>query len=482
MSLAIVGVAAIVALGSAVAPAGSTGADGPMGRADPQGVVAHQGRWLVDQKGRVLLLHGVNMVEKTAPYYPSSGGFSDADAAWLADNGLRVVRVGILATGLMPRPGQVDERYISHIVATVNDLKRHGIYALIDFHQDGYGPTVGSDGFPDWMTLTGSAVNNHVGFPLYYVDDPATQQAFQSFWDNAPGPDGRPLQSDYVAMFHAVAERFADNPAVLGYDLFNEPWPGTVWQPCLAATGCPALDHSELGPLYAEAVQGIRSAGDSHMIFGEPFTLFNFGVSPTSIPLPGNDPRAGMSFHMYTADPTKDPNVIANAIGWSATTGGALMNTEWGAVTDSSAIERQAGELDTALVPWIFWSMGEVVSNLNLPPSGANLIASTVAALVRPYPLAVAGTPRTLAYSPIDRTLSFGWSTAKPGGGSYEPGTHTDVVAPATVYPTGYHVSVRGGRVTSAPCASTISIANLPGDHPVRLRVFPAGTCPGGLR
>ena len=472
------GVAVVMALASA----GRVGADGPSGRASPQGLVAHQGRWLVDQKGRVLLLHGVNMVEKTAPYYPSSGGFSDADAAWLADNGLRVVRVGILATGLMPRPGLVDERYLSHIVATVDDLKRHGIYSLVDFHQDGYGPTVGSDGFPDWMTLTGSAVNNHVGFPQYYVEDPATQQAFQSFWDNAPGPHGRPLQSDYVAMFHAVAQRLADDPAVLGYDLFNEPWPGNVWQPCLSAAGCPALDHSELGPLYAEAVHGIRSAGDHHLIFGEPFSLFNFGVSPTSIPLPGDDPRAGLSFHMYTVDPTMDPTVIANAVGWSAATGGALLNTEWGAVTDSTAIERQAGELDGALVPWIFWSMGEIVNNLNLPPSGANLIASTVGALVRPYPVAVAGTPSALAYSPADRTLTFGWSTVRPGGGSYGAGTHTDVVAPTTVYPTGYHVSVSGGRVTSAPCASTISVANLPGDHPVRLRASPADTCPGGLR
>jgi endoglycosylceramidase len=440
----------------------------------PRGQIGHQGRWLVDKDDRVLLFHGINIVEKAAPYYPAAAGFSDADAAWLADNGLRVVRVGILATGLMPTPGVVDERYISHVAATVADLRRHGIYSLIDFHQDGYGPSVGDDGFPASMTVTGTAVNNHVGFPLYYIDNPAVQQAFQSFWDDAPGSDGKSLQSDYVSMFHAVAERFAHNPNVLGYDLFNEPWPGNVWQPCIAAqAGCPSLDNSELGPLYAKAVQGIRAAGDTHLIFGEPFVLFNFGLSTTSLPLPGTDPNSGMAFHMYTLDPTKEPDVLANAAAWSTSAGGALLNTEWGAVRTTTVIERQADELDAALVPWIFWSMGEVVNDLNLPPSGTNLTASTVSALVQPYPLAVAGTPENLTYSPTSSTLSFVWSTAKPDGGSYPLRTKTVFVAPSTVYPNGYLTTVAGGTVTSAPNAPEITVVNGRGSNSVTVQISP---------
>ena len=464
---------------SAASPIGAdTGGTSTGSAVLPHGQIGHQGRWLVDASGRVLLFHGINMVEKAVPYYPSAAGFSDGDAAWLADNGIRVVRVGVLATGLMPTPGVVDERYISHIVSTVDDLSRHGIYALIDFHQDGYGPTVGSDGFPASMTVTGSAVNNHVGFPLYYIEDPATQQAFQSFWDNANGSDGTPLQTDYVAMFHALAERFAHNSDVLGYDLSNEPWPGNVWQPCIfEPTGCPSLETSELDPLYAKAVLGIRSAGDSHLIFGEPFVLFNYGMSTTSMALPGGDAASGMSFHMYTVAPAQEPDVIANAIRWSNSTGGALLNTEWGATTTSNDIERQADELDTALVPWIFWSMGEVVNNLTLPPSGSNLTASTVDALVQPYPLAVAGTPQALAYSPGTQALSFRWSTTRPGGGTYPPRTKTVLLVPDTVYPHGYHTTVSGGTVTSPPCAPMITVVNSPDRRSVAIRVFPGGRC-----
>ncbi|NNN22632.1 MAG: endoglycoceramidase, partial [Acidimicrobiales bacterium] len=85
----------------------------------PTGLITHSGRWLTDSSGRVLLFHGVNIVAKEAPYTPVADGFSDADAAFLASLGFRVVRVGVLASGLMPSPGKVDLNYIKQIAITV---------------------------------------------------------------------------------------------------------------------------------------------------------------------------------------------------------------------------------------------------------------------------------------------------------------------------------------------------------------------------
>jgi endoglycosylceramidase len=42
--------------------------------ASPEGTISHAGRWLIDDAGRVVILHGVNMVEKRAPYYPAAAG------------------------------------------------------------------------------------------------------------------------------------------------------------------------------------------------------------------------------------------------------------------------------------------------------------------------------------------------------------------------------------------------------------------------
>jgi endoglycosylceramidase len=331
------------------------------------------------------------------------------------------------------------------------------------------------------MTLTGDAGNDtDAGFPFYYQQNPALQQAFQSFWDDADGPGDAGLQDAYASMFAAVATQLAAEPYVLGYDLFNEPWPGTTWSACLDdANGCPALDTGELGPAYAKAVAAIRGAGDEHLVFGEPFVLFNYGTSTTSIPVPGGDPNGGMSFHVYPLSPNQATDVIGNAVSWSSTTGGALLDTEWGATVSPLTLTPESLALDEAFVPWIFWSFSsELVPSLQQAPGGSNLVASTAGVLVQPYPLAVAGTPQALTVDPSSGTLSFTWSTAPVGGGTFPDGTVTTVVTPALAYPSGYGATVTGGWITSAPCAPLLTVAAMPGTTTVTVDVQPGGSCP----
>src|SRR5450756_3177160 len=59
-------------------------------------VGGRSGRWITDATGKVLLVSGVNMVNKRTPYTPAADGFGSADAAFLAANGLDAVRVGVL--------------------------------------------------------------------------------------------------------------------------------------------------------------------------------------------------------------------------------------------------------------------------------------------------------------------------------------------------------------------------------------------------
>jgi endoglycosylceramidase len=294
------------------------------------------------------------------------------------------------------------------------------------------------------------------------------------------GPDDAGLEDDYAAMFSAVAKQLAGQPYVLGYDLFNEPWPGTTWSACLNdPNGCPTLDEGELGPAYAKAVAAIRAAGDTHLVFGEPFVLFNYGSSTTSLPLPGGDPNAGMSFHVYPLSPNQAPDVIGNAVSWSSGTGGALLNTEWGATVSALTLTPEALALDQALVPWIFWSFCcELVPSLQQPPGGSNLVTSTASVLVHPYPLAVAGTPQQLTVDLSAMTLSFTWSTAPAAGGSFPAGTVTTIEAPALAYPGGYSATATGGWITSAPCAPLLTVAAMPESDTTTVDVQAGGSCP----
>lgn len=465
MALALVATAgAAVSPRSAVPPASAATPAGSRSRLskspEPVGPIGHEGRWLTDADGRVVLLHGVNMVEKTAPYYPSAFGFGAKDAAWLLSNGLRVVRLGVLGTGLMPSPGRISHRYLSRLAAEVTTLGRHHIYVLLDLHQDGFSATVGSDGFPAWMTLTGDAVNDHAGFPEYYLSDMATQEAFQSLWDNAKGPDGVGLETDVAEMVGALASTFAHTPNLLGYDIFNEPWPGTTWTTCLsAAIGCPSLVARELDPFYEKVDRAIRAHDRDHLIFFEPFVLFNFGDATTTLSLPRGDHRTGMSFHEYAVNLTDATKVLANAVAWSARTGGALLLTEFS--TTSLPVAPQVGMLDNRLLPWIYWSFdGHIVKKLTQPPDGANLAASTVDAIVQPYPLVIAGTPASAQYDPTTHTFTASWSVVEPSGRRAPPGSVSSIEMPKADYPAGYTEHVTGGRVTSAPCAPLLTVSS----------------------
>ncbi len=447
------------------------------------------GRWIVDSQGRVLLFHGLNEVAKRPPAEPAAFGFRAADASWMASNGFRLVRLGVLFSGLMPTPGKVSRRYLAAITSSVDLLARFHIFTLIDFHQDGYGPAVGSDGFPAWMTLTRGAASVNAHFPQYYVMDPAVQQAFQSFWDNARRPGGVGLQTYALMGYAAVARQFARDPWVIGYDVLNEPWPGTTWAPCLAPAGCPSLVRSELTPFYDKVAAVIRRQGSRQIVFEEPFATFNLGGSAPDLSLPAG--QAGMSFHMYTSTPAAEPGLISKSLAWSRSTGGALLDSEWSSATGASGIVRQAGELDAALVPWAYWSFagcstgcrrGEstsaVIPDLAKAPSGTNLNQTIASSLTQPYPLATAGVPTADSYDTTTRTLRFAYSTSEVTGGSFAKGTVTVIEAPTSVYPSGYTVSVSGARVVSKPCSSLLEIEAAAGARVVRVTVDPASNCP----
>ena len=44
----------------------------------------------------------------------------------------------------------------------------------------------------------------------------------------------------------------------MGYDLFNEPWPGSQWPTCANVKGCPAFEQESLAPMQQKAIDAIR--------------------------------------------------------------------------------------------------------------------------------------------------------------------------------------------------------------------------------
>jgi len=450
----------------------------------PSVTLAHAGRWLVDDTGRVVVIHGVNMPSKWAPAtYPAALNFDDDDAALLAASGMNAVRLTVERYAVEPKAGQFDDAYVDHVGDTVRLLAEYGIRSLIDFHQDEWGPVFFDNGFPDWMTMTDGLPNAYqVGFPAQYFLNPALNRAFDHFWANDVGPSGRRLQDDDGAMLARVAGRLAGEPGLIGYEVINEPWPGSQYPTCIVpAVGCPVFDKGAFSAYYAKVIPMIRAADPQHSIWYEPVTTFNQGV-PTSV-VPPKDANLGFAFHDYTpcgdysgAAPQGAPmppnavcqpfdeNVMTNAESHSAATGSALLETEFGATHDTAGIAHQLDVFDEHMIPWMFWSYTNYVVAVNgdgslKPASGQNVNSAMLTTLARPYPQLISGTPAGWSFDTATKTLSFRYSRSRASGhGVFGAGSETDIAVPRIAYPDGYLATVTGGSVVSSADAPVLRV------------------------
>ncbi|RME51869.1 MAG: hypothetical protein D6795_07570, partial [Deltaproteobacteria bacterium] len=242
--------------------------------------------WIIDPAGRVAIFHGVNMMNKQAPYLPSIG---DADIERVAGWGMNIVRFGIFWAALEPEAGAFNEAYLAEVERFLDRFHAAGLFVLLDMHQDVYGEKYGGDGAPVW-----AAIDDGLPFrpkPFWGLDyfTRAVIRAFDNFWDDVPGPDGVGLQEHFARNWRRVAERFRDHPALLGYDLFNEPYFGSHG----FVTG--KFERRYLQPFYERAIREIREVDDRNVVFYEPKITKDFGTRSQIGPMPFE--KLGCAFH-----------------------------------------------------------------------------------------------------------------------------------------------------------------------------------------
>ncbi len=132
-----------------------------------------------DSAGRQVLLRGVN-VNQLVDYgqpdksKPTVRPLADADYAQMASEyGFDVQRLNLSWSQLEPARGQFSQAYIARVRQAVDWAAAHGIYTVLDMHQDTYSkyvtatpgttcrtgasPEFGNDGAPAWATLSDGA-------------------------------------------------------------------------------------------------------------------------------------------------------------------------------------------------------------------------------------------------------------------------------------------------------------------------------------
>jgi endoglycosylceramidase len=373
-------------------------------------------------------------------------------------------------------------------------LGAHGIVSLLDFHQDLYNEKFQGEGAPAWAVQDGGLLNPSLGFPGNYFANPALLHAFDQFWANAPGPDGVGLQDHLAAAWAHVAARFAADPNVSGYEVLNEPWPGTLWATCLVPLiGCPLFD-STLTAFYRRVVPAIRASDPAKTVWFEPAALFNEGI-PTNLGTVA-DAHTGFAFHDYCGTEAElgsnllcgpqDDLTFSNAKSYSTAHNIPQLLTEFGATDGLANLSDTVTRADKNRTGWLEWaytgnditstsSGGQaLVYDANQPPTGANVNTAKLKTLAEPYPQVVAGTPTSWSFS--GGTFRLSYSTARAGGVTpFAAGSETDIAVPAIQFPDGYHVQVTGATVVSPPNATTLRLLSAPLALMITVTVTPAG-------
>ncbi len=193
------------------------------------GPVGVRDRQFVGPEGEPIILRGLNVAQsaKRKPYLPWQG---PDEFALMKSWGCNCVRLLIIWAGIEPEPGSYHEEYLAAVRERLDWAQQAGLHVILDMHQDVYGEKYNHDGAPAWATVDGDLPyepDRSLGWAAGYFQ-PAVMMAFENFWNDAPAPDGTGLQEHFVGAWRHAAEKLSDHPAVIGYDLLNEPFYGNL--------------------------------------------------------------------------------------------------------------------------------------------------------------------------------------------------------------------------------------------------------------
>ncbi|MFD5566172.1 MULTISPECIES: glycoside hydrolase family 5 protein [Kitasatospora] len=247
-----------------------------------------------DRHGRVLDLRGFNLDK-----YDET---TEADLRDLAAHGFRLIRVAVSWARLEPAPGRYDRAQLARLHRILDWAEKYRLYAVVDFHQDVYGQYFGGGdgGAPSWATRDDGlpfTPDPNDWFAGYF--QPAVQAAFRHLYDD------RDLQRAQADLYATVARELRGHRALLGYDLFNEPFgpvDGDPTDPAVLAASAAALEQGRLPAMYRRLISAVRQVDRDAWLFVEPTVLVGQGV-PTRLPAfadprPGAD-RIGYAPHFY---------------------------------------------------------------------------------------------------------------------------------------------------------------------------------------
>lgn len=359
----------------------------------------------VDARGRAVFWLGVNAVGDAKDPPDFLPGLADADYDLLATWGVTLARVLLFWEAIEPAPGEYDDVYLATIRDELDRLGARGIDVLLDMHQDVFGRGFGSSGAPDWACPEENYATFEWTDPWFmnYLS-PEVTACFDHLWTT---PE---LQERYREAWRHAAEVLGDHPAVLGFDLMNEPYPGSQAR----------FEEDVLGPLYDEVAAALAAAAPGRASFLEPAVSFNLGLDTDLPPFAEGRVFAPHYYPPFTEGGAYEGDIddvraeLALHVRAAVRLGAPLVVGEVGIRNDVGDADRYLADAIDAVL-----SLGgsPVVWALSRGGSGGFALLDedgapwpTAEALPRPYAHRVAGRLVSTSYDRANAELTVTWA------------------------------------------------------------------------
>ena len=284
-------------------------------------------KYFIDSDNRVNIFHGVNIIYKIYPFHPDVitkafdpfTSFNDEDVKIIKKLGFNVVRLGIIWEGLETEPGKYNLEYLEKIKIIINKLGSHGIYTILDAHQDLFSRIFCGEGVPsfyakdipvdktcsstitaEYFKLIGMCIplsSHNWEYEKIYTNSFPTKEscaknyskyfqsselasAFYYFYTNED------LQNKFTNFWKKIADFFQDNINILGLDLLNKPWVANLFIDKTSLI--PGYtDNNYLKNFYFKIFSEIKKIKKDFLYFLGPTSL------PDSLPLFGGQNLGG---------------------------------------------------------------------------------------------------------------------------------------------------------------------------------------------
>ena len=253
---------------------------------------------------------------------------TEADVALWASWGVNTVRLPLNHHALTTGPGVYLDAGFAVIDRFVGWCKAHGIYVILDLHA-----APGAQNCEE-MGDTPDGV-------AHLWKEPATYRAWT------------------IDLWKTIAARYAAEPAVFGYDIFDEPYD-------VESSGTFSSGIGTLRSMYVDVTTAIRSVDARHVLFFEGTNWSSIDTSGTdgfAGLAPAWDPQMAWAFHKYW-----DDNTLAAIDGYltlRTKTGRPVWNGETGEDQKAGWSKAMIALLESQGIGWNEWTFKKVANTAN---------------------------------------------------------------------------------------------------------------------